>query len=44
METDAQTHSQTLGRAWGSLRKRARKDCGTRGVKDTRKKKNYRIS
>ena len=38
METDAETHSQTLGRAWGILWNRGGWIVGDRGVKDTRRK------
>ena len=38
METDAETQSQTLGRAWGSLQKRGERIIGAKGVKDTTRK------
>ena len=34
---DAESHSQTLGGAWGVLKKRGRKDWRTRRVMDTKK-------
>jgi hypothetical protein len=36
--TDAETHSQTLGRAWAILQKKGRKMVGVRGVKHTTRK------
>ena len=45
METDAETHSQTLGRAWGILWKRGRKDYRKRGKGDQgHDKETYRIN
>jgi hypothetical protein len=39
METDAETHSQTLGGAWGKSHKReGEKIIGARRVKDTTRK------
>jgi hypothetical protein len=37
METNAKTESQLFG-AWGILLQRARKNCRTRGIKNTRRK------
>jgi hypothetical protein len=37
METDSETHSQTLGRAWESVWKRGKIE-GVRKVKDTTRK------
>jgi hypothetical protein len=38
METGAEIHTQTLGRAWGILLKRKMKACRTRVVKDLTRK------
>jgi hypothetical protein len=32
--TDTETYSQTLGRAWGILRKRRGKDCGSQTAQE----------
>jgi hypothetical protein len=38
METDGKTHNQTLGRDWGILCKRVRKNVGAWIIKDTTRK------
>jgi hypothetical protein len=44
METDADTHSQTLGRSEGSLLKRRREIVGDREVKDNERKSTESIN
>jgi hypothetical protein len=43
METDAETHSQTLVRAWGILCKRGKMDSGSQRGQE-QQKKTYKIN
>jgi hypothetical protein len=44
METDAETHSPTLGRAWRIPWKRGGMTVGARGVKDTPRNPHYQLT